>query len=176
MTEARIDPSTSSSTTSPATSSEERRQLCERIAAAEVELHAVAMRWVEPVATSADLTLRQLQVLALLRAVPGTTGQQLAESMGVSTPTMSGIVDRIASKGWLEREHDPQDRRRVLLHLTPAAAAMLAELEVPVHRVRSLILDRLDEADLRDLARLTDRMRDAARQVDTERARGLREG
>lgn len=147
-----------------------RRLLCEQIAAAEVELHAVAMRWVEPVATSADLTLRQLQVLALLRALPGATGQQLAESMAVSTPTMSGIVDRIASKGWLEREHDPQDRRRVLLHLTPAAEAMLAELEVPVHRVRSMILDRLDETDLRDLARLTERMRRAAHEVETERS------
>ncbi|MGC5584626.1 MarR family winged helix-turn-helix transcriptional regulator [Ornithinimicrobium sp. W1665] len=155
---------------SPVATSEERRLLCERIAAAEVELHAVAMRWVDPVATSADLTLRQLQVLALLRALPGATGQQLAESVGVSTPTMSGIVDRIASKGWLEREHDPQDRRRVLLRLTTSAEAVLAELEVPVHRMRSLILDRLDESDLRDLARLTDRMRDAAREVEVERS------
>lgn len=148
-----------------------RRLLCERIAAAEVELHAVAMRWVEPVATSADLTLRQLQVLAVLRAAPGSTGQQLAEALGVSTPTMSGIVDRIASKGWLDREQDPQDRRRVLLHLTPEAEEMLAELEVPVHRVKARILDRLDEDDLRELARLTDRMRDAAREVEDERSR-----
>lgn len=148
-----------------------RRLLCERIAAAEVELHAVAMRWVEPVATSADLTLRQLQVLAVLRAAPGSTGQQLAEALGVSTPTMSGIVDRIASKGWLDREQDPHDRRRVLLHLTPEAEEMLAELEVPVHRVKARILDRLDEDDLRELARLTDRMRDAAREVEDERSR-----
>lgn len=155
-----------------AVETDQRRALCARIAAAEVELHAVAMRWVDPVATSADLTLRQLQVLALLRSVPGSTGQQLAESMGVSTPTMSGIVDRIASKGWLEREQDPQDRRRVLLRLTPDAEAMLAELEVPVHRVKARILDRLDDDDLRDLARLTDRMRDAAREVETERSRG----
>lgn len=154
-----------------AAQADERRLLCERIAAAEVELHAVAMRWVDPVATSADLTLRQLQVLALLRATPGTTGQQLADAMGVSTPTMSGIVDRIASKGWLGREQDPQDRRRVLLRLTPEAEAMLAELEVPVHRAKALLLDRLDEADLRDLARLTDRMRDAAREVEVERSR-----
>ena len=48
---------------------------------------------------------------------------------------------------------------------------MLAELEVPVHRVKARILDRLDEDDLRELARLTDRMRDAAREVEDERSR-----
>ena len=151
--------------------SADRSDLYRQIAAAEAELHAIAMRWVDPVATSGDLTLRQLQVLAFLRAAPDATGHQIADAMGVSTPTMSGIVDRIASKGWLDREQDPQDRRRVLLHLTPEAEEMLAELEVPVHRVKARILDRLDEDDLRELARLTDRMRDAAREVEDERSR-----
>jgi DNA-binding MarR family transcriptional regulator len=152
--------------------SADRSDLYRQIAAAEAELHSIAMRWVDPVATSGDLTLRQLQVLAFLRAAPDATGHQLAEAMGVSTPTMSGIVDRIASKGWVVRKHDSADRRRVLLRLTSEAEMLLTDLETPVQQVRSLIFDRLGEEDLQDLARLVGQMRDAAKEVDRDRSTG----
>ncbi|MFK5633615.1 MULTISPECIES: MarR family winged helix-turn-helix transcriptional regulator [unclassified Ornithinimicrobium] len=152
-----------------------RSALYRQVADAEAELHAIAMRWVDPVATSGDLTLRQLQVLAFLRVMPDTTGQQLAEAMSVSNPTMSGIVDRIASKGWVVRKHDPADRRRVLLRLTPEAQTLLTDLETPVQQVKSLIFDRLDNNDMCELARLVTRMRDAAYEVEAERGAARRE-
>lgn len=150
-----------------------RAELTARITAAEARLHAAAMRLVPPLPVPADLTLRQLQVLAILRQAPGSTGQDLAELMGVSTPTVSGLVDRVASKGWVDRRQDPEDRRRVLLRLTPEAETMLAELEAPPLAVRSRLLARLDDGELAALARLVDRMHEEMQALAGEQARPL---
>ena len=147
----------------------ERTALLGRLTEAETELHALAIRWLEPLPLPADLTLRQLQVLTLVRHTPGITGQDLAGHLGVTTATTSGLVDRVVGKAWVEREHDPADRRRVLLRLTAEGEELLAGLEVPTRLGRQLVLDRLTDAELADLARLMQRMRDVAVAIEAER-------
>ncbi|WP_192796733.1 MarR family winged helix-turn-helix transcriptional regulator [Serinicoccus kebangsaanensis] len=139
-----------------------------RLAATEAELHAVAIRFLEPLPMPADLTLRQLQVLTLVRHTPGVSGQDLATLLGVSTPTTSGIVDRVVGKGWVEREQDPLDRRRVMLRLTPDGDQLLADLERPTRLGKDLVLERLSDGEIEDLARLMERMRDVALEIAAE--------
>lgn len=147
-----------------------RAGLTARITAAEAQLHAAAMRLVPTLSVPGDLTLRQLQVLAMLRRTPDATGQALAETMGVSTPTVSGLVDRVASKGWVDRRPDPEDRRRVLLRLTVEGEALLTGMESPAAGTRERLLARLDEDELADLARLLDRMREEMEALAAEAA------
>ena len=146
-----------------------RSRLLHQVTEAETRLHTVSMRSLEPLPLPADLTLRQLQVLALVRHTPGLTGQEIAAALGVSTATTSGLVDRIATKGWVEREHDPADRRRVLLRLSARAERMLSEIEEPARRARRRVLDRLTDQELEDLARLLRRMYEIARETVVER-------
>lgn len=143
----------------------DRDELAARLGAAEAELHTTTMRWVG-VQEVPDLTLRQLQVLSLLRGTPGMSGQDLADQIGVSTSTMSGIVDRIAAKGWIQREPDPVDRRRVLLQPTQEGLTVLVRLETPGQQARQLLVERLDERELADACRLAERLRDIAREID----------
>lgn len=144
----------------------DREELTARLGAAEAELHTTTMRWVGGVQEVPDLTLRQLQVLALLRTTPGMSGQDLADAIEVSTSTMSGIVDRVAAKGWIEREPDPTDRRRVLLRPTPDGLDVLAGLETPGRQARELLVERLQENELAQLCHLAERLRDIAREID----------
>jgi DNA-binding MarR family transcriptional regulator len=44
----------------------------------------------------------------------------LAGHMGVTVATMSLAIDRLERKGYVRRDRDPQDRRRVLLRATAA--------------------------------------------------------
>lgn len=141
-----------------------RDALIERVAAAEAALHTHAMRLVPPLPIPPDLTIRQLQVLALVRATPGVSGQGLADLLGVSLPTVSGLLERVEDKGWVDRQHDPEDRRRLLLGLTPAAEELLDALERPAQEIRQGLLDVLDEQDLSDLARVVERLAAAAAQ------------
>lgn len=46
----------------------------------------------------------------------------LAESIGVDAPYATLIVDSLEERGLVERQPDPEDRRRKLVSLTPAGA------------------------------------------------------
>lgn len=135
-----------------------REQVLARILLAERELQRLAACSFDPTPVPPELTIRQFQVLLLLRSGPESTGAALAESLGVSTATISGVVDRLASGGWLSRRQDPSDRRRVLLTLTGQSEDMLASLESPALQLKEVILQRLDDAELADLARLLRRL------------------
>jgi DNA-binding MarR family transcriptional regulator len=67
---------------------------------------------------------------------------------------MTNRVDRLAAAGLVRREPDPQDRRGVLVTLTPAGVdrvdAALADLLLGEHA----LLHGLSEADRRTLADL----------------------
>ncbi len=125
-----------------------------------------------PVTFPDDLTLRQLQLLLVIRATPRTTGQALAEAQQVSTPTISGLVDRLVGKGLLVREPDTADRRRVLLSLSDAGHAVLDDLEGMGNRHRDRVLSRLSVEELADLERIYGRLVDVATQVAGESAAG----
>ena len=43
----------------------------------------------------------------------------LAGLMKVHPATMTGVLDRLESEGWVARERDPQDRRAVVVHPLP---------------------------------------------------------
>lgn len=144
------------------------RTRAQRLAAirdAERELHTLAMRSFDPVQVPSELTIRQFQVLVLLRAEPGTTGAALAETMRISTPTVSGLVDRLVAGGWVCRAQDQVDRRRVLLRLTEQAEEMLADLEEPARQAKEVVLTRLRDDELADLERLLGRLREVARDM-----------
>ena len=68
--------------------------------------------WVE-----SELTMPQLKTLLLLSHGP-TRMRDVAEGLGVSTPTATGIVDRLVAAELVVRSDDPLDRRIVACCLT----------------------------------------------------------
>lgn len=76
----------------------------------------------------ADLSLRQLTALYLIREESGTLGQ-LARRMMVTPAVVTGIVDRLERHGYVRRVEDAVDRRRVQLELTEAGLAASVSVE-----------------------------------------------
>jgi DNA-binding MarR family transcriptional regulator len=65
---------------------------------------------------------------------------EAAESLCVSRPQMSVIVDRLVEKGLIERTRDEDDRRVSWIALTPAGRAALQEaLDSASERLRELL-------------------------------------
>lgn len=60
------------------------------------------------------------------------TATALAAACGVSANALTTVVDRLAARGLVERIGDPDDRRRVLVSLTPLARHLSAQLYGPV--------------------------------------------
>jgi DNA-binding MarR family transcriptional regulator len=79
--------------------------------------------------------------LMMSQSEPCTPGR-LAELTGLSTGAITGVIDRLERAGFLEREHDPQDRRRVLLRLTQTRAPEMHALFAPLgKRMRAICED-----------------------------------
>jgi DNA-binding MarR family transcriptional regulator len=65
------------------------------------------------------LSLSQLRVLSYLERNPQSSLSSVAEYLDVTRPTMSTMIDRLVQRGLVDRAEDPQERRRLLLCLTP---------------------------------------------------------
>ena len=102
----------------------------------------------------------EFDVLAALRRA-GTPyelspGRLLRETL-VTSGTMTNRVDRLAGRGFVERFPDPEDRRGVIVRLTPEGkSAVDGAFEALLDAERSLLADlpERDQARLADLLRL----------------------
>jgi DNA-binding MarR family transcriptional regulator len=67
-----------------------------------------------------DLTVQQIKTLAALWGHPALRMRALSELLGVNLSTMTGIIDRLVERNFVERGSDPEDRRIVLVQLSDA--------------------------------------------------------
>src|SRR5215213_1563264 len=75
-------------------------------------------RHVNDTAKGVKLTAHQASVLDHLDGQDSITMQELALHLGVTPSTMSITIDRLARLGYVKREKDKRDSRRVNLFLT----------------------------------------------------------
>jgi DNA-binding MarR family transcriptional regulator len=64
-----------------------------------------------------DLSLQQLTVLYLIRTEDATLSA-MARRLMVAPTVLTGIVDRLERRGYVRRENDPHDRRKLRLCLS----------------------------------------------------------
>ena len=90
----------------------------------------------EDAAEQAGLTAQQHQALLAIKGFgrdrPLTTGD-LAGRLGIRHHSAVGLIDRLLSKSLVKRQSGAEDRRQVLLTLTPKAENLLARLSA-AHR------------------------------------------
>jgi DNA-binding MarR family transcriptional regulator len=94
------------------------------------------------------VTQTQFLLLAAIRAYGRCTMGTLARSLHVSMPTVSGVVDRLVRSGFLMRVPQADDRRQVVVALTPKALAFFREFQQVVRRRWEEILVALDPQEL----------------------------
>jgi DNA-binding MarR family transcriptional regulator len=70
----------------------------------------------QQVADQIGLGMTDMQFLGHVQREGGTTPGRLSQMTGLSSGTVTGILDRLEKAGYVRRERDPDDRRRVLLH------------------------------------------------------------
>ena len=80
-------------------------------------------------AESSGLTGPQVTLIASVVSRGPMTLTELSRTLGMSHSTASGIVDRLASRGLLERSPDATDRRRTRIVVTDNVTRYVRELE-----------------------------------------------
>jgi MarR family transcriptional regulator, organic hydroperoxide resistance regulator len=94
--------------------------------------------------TQEVLSAHQASVLDHLEEVEGTSLFELARHMGVTASTMSLMMDRLARGGYVRRERNQKDGRRVDLRLTPAGVRIKQQQKVLEPELVSAMLACLD--------------------------------
>jgi DNA-binding MarR family transcriptional regulator len=80
-------------------------------------------------AEASGLTGPQVSLIASLVSRGPMTLTDLSRTLGMSHSTASGIVDRLSSRGLLQRNPDPADRRRTRIVVTDRVTRYVSELQ-----------------------------------------------
>jgi MarR family transcriptional regulator for hemolysin len=114
-------------------------------------------------------TKAQWRVLArLARAGDAVRQIELAEALDVEPITMCRMIDRLEEAGLVERRRDGADRRAWRIHLTEAAAPVIARLEAMGVVFNADILAGINEADRETALRVLARIRHNIDGVDVD--------
>jgi len=76
-----------------------------------------------------EISMAQLNLLLAVRGRTELTLRGLADTLGVSSPSASVMVDKLVDRGMLIRERSPRDRRKVIIGLSDNTASLLASAE-----------------------------------------------
>ena len=91
------------------------------------------------------LTVTQCMVLRELNAVGSCTAGDLADRVGISRGTATGVLDRLEMHELVRRKRRHFDRRRVDVSLTPLGWRLAAELQPPFEEPLARMLRELPE-------------------------------
>ena len=90
-----------------------------------------------------DINRSDLHALNALEHGPLSHGD-LANALGLTSGTVTTLVDRLVGAGYVERRDDPTDRRRSEVALTPVTYAAFAKVYRPCGLAVTEQLQRLD--------------------------------
>ena len=105
-------------------------------------------------AAGIDLTSVQFAALDAIALQPGIDQAGLAATISFDRATIGGVIDRLESKGLVQREVSAQDRRARQLRLTPGGEQLLASVRPVVETLQADILAPLSPAERADFLRL----------------------
>src|ERR1700683_2398040 len=101
-------------------------------------------------AALADLSLNAAEINALANLGDGgpVNVRQLRDRTGTRASTLTGVLDRLETRGYLTRELDPADRRSFRLPLTEAGQAVADRVLAAVANLEREALGRLSATQL----------------------------
>jgi DNA-binding MarR family transcriptional regulator len=133
-------------------------------------LIAMVRREVESRMAAHGLTDAQWKPLWMLKAGRATTAFELAREMDIDAGAVTRTVDRLESKGLVERARSASDRRVVHLRLTPEGEAVVAKVPHVLAAVNNDFLRGFSEDEWIQLRQLIERMAANGQALQAERA------
>lgn len=132
------------------------------------ELSTAVVLFHEAIGRRLGLSAAEHKALGLIvRTGPLPIGA-LAAPLGVRVSAVTGIIDRLERAGYVRREPDPADRRRVLVAADPTRVPDLTGVFADLGRDMSAFMSRYDE---RELTAVVDYIQNTIRVLQAHTAR-----
>ena len=124
--------------------------------------------------TRSSLAMGETDLLALRYLIDaeaagvGIRPTELAARLGITSASMTSLVDRLVASGYVTREPHPTDRRAVILRPTPGADEEVRHNLNQMHRRMLEAAESLTPEEIKAVMHFLERMREA---VDTVNAK-----
>lgn len=90
---------------------------------------------------TSDMPAASTRLMSLLDELGPSTVSALAQADRCSQPTMTGLVNGLSEKGWVQREPHPDDARSTLVTMTDAGRQVLTSVR---RRNATLVAARIE--------------------------------
>ena len=134
----------------PAGVKDDVQQILETI----IYLYTESRRITKELARRAQLTGPQLTVVKILEQIGELSLSELSERIRAQNSTVTGIIDRMEREGLVARERSKEDRRVVIIRLTPKGLALAEDIPLEPMEVFQGALTSLSKDEMRELLRI----------------------
>lgn len=104
--------------------------------------------------TDLDITSQQMGILLSLKSGMASTPFELSKLLGIDTGLMTRMLDKLETKGLLQRSRCLEDRRVVNLTLTERGEEVAAQIPETAPQVLNARLRKFTKAEFAELCRL----------------------
>lgn len=105
---------------------------------------------VHAIAQHVGLSAAEFECASLIQDYGPFTAGELAKRCHITTGGMTGMIDRLERRGFVQRQTDPNDRRRVLVHAidNKEARQKVSALYEPLQRAFNKLIDTYSDEEL----------------------------
>ena len=103
-------------------------------------------------------TARQIVYIETINTLDNPNLGEIAKALKLSKPSVTAIVDKLASKGYIEKFQSDEDRRSFHVHLS-AKGNMLVRMHEKTHsKIVEMLQNNLDSKDLKKLVTILNKV------------------
>jgi DNA-binding MarR family transcriptional regulator len=118
---------------------------------------------------SRRITVPQYTALTVLEQHDDMSAAQLARHTFVTAQAMDGVVGALQNAGLIERHPDPENRRRLVISLTPEGRALLQDCRSDIDRIEAVAFAGLT---IEQRSRLSEWLGESRRALAADSGRG----
>lgn len=125
-------------------------------------IHTVA--YSHQASSALGLSSTESEILNLLGLEGSRTAGEIAHATGLSSGTITGVLDRLEEGGYVRRQRHPTDRRKVVITADPDALARVGRMFDAHEQTLASVLGDYGANDLETVAQFLARLTGAARE------------
>ena len=103
-------------------------------------------------------TARQIVYIETINTLDNPNLGEIAKALKLSKPSVTAIVNKLASKGYVDKFQSDEDRRSFHVHLS-AKGKNLVKMHAETHKkIVDMLQDNLDNKDLKNLVTILNKV------------------
>ena len=153
----------------------DRDELLTAVVRASRENSTIAVFFHTAIAEQVGLGATDEKALFILRRYGSLTAGEIAQHTGLTTASVTNLIDRLERKGFVQRVRDTADRRRVIVQPNQAGLAEFDRLFSLIQASFATVLESYSNAELAVIADFLTRATRYSREAMAEFARVSKE-